>query len=63
MVLVQALRGPWQTTELENKLQLEQRQYRHQLLEEKLSEHKFWVDNDVYDLVDMSKHPPKNFVK
>ena len=42
--------------------QLEQRQYRHQFLEAKMSEHKSWVDNDVYDLVDMSKHPPKNFV-
>ena len=28
-----------------------------------MSEHKSWVDNDVYDLVDMSKHPPKHFVK
>ena len=28
-----------------------------------MSEHKSWVDNDVYDLVDMSKHPPNNFVK
>ena len=43
--------------------QLEQRQYRHQFLEAKMSEHKSWLDNDVYDLVDMSKHPPKNFVK
>ena len=39
--------------------QLEQRQYRHQFLEAKMSEHKSWVDNNVYDLVDMSKHPPK----
>ena len=43
--------------------QLEQRQYSHQLLEAKMSEHKSWVDNDVYDLVDMSKHPPNVFVK
>ena len=43
--------------------QLEQRQYRHQFLEAKMSEHKYGVDNDVYDLVDMSKHPPKNFVQ
>ena len=28
-----------------------------------MSEHKFWVDNDVYDIVAMSKHPPKHFVK
>ena len=43
--------------------QLEQRQYRQHFLEAKMSEHKSWVDNDVYDLVDMSKHPPNNFVK
>ena len=43
--------------------QLEQRQYRQQFLEAKMSEHKSWVDNDVYDLVDMSKHPRNNFVK
>ena len=43
--------------------QLEQRQYRHQFLEAEMREHKSWVDNDVYDLVDMSKYPPKNFVK
>jgi hypothetical protein len=43
--------------------QLEQRQYRHQDLEAKMSEHKSWVDNDVYYIVDMSKHPPKHFVK
>ena len=43
--------------------QLEQRQYRQQFLEAKMSEHKSWVDNDVCDLVDMSKHPPKDFVK
>ena len=28
-----------------------------------MSEHKSWVDNDVYDLVDVSKYPPKNLVK
>ena len=38
---------------------LEQRQYRQQFLEAKISEHKSWVDNDVYDLVDMNKHPAK----
>ena len=43
--------------------QLEQRQSRQQFLEATISEHKSWVDNDVYDLVDMSKHPPKNVVK
>ena len=43
--------------------QLEQRQYRHQFLEAKMNTHKSWVDNDVYDIVDMSKHPPNNFVK
>ena len=43
--------------------QLEQRQYRQRFLEAKMSEHKSWVDNDVYDLVDMSKHPPNKFVK
>ena len=41
----------------------ELRQYRQQFLEAKMSEHKYWVDNDVYDLVDMSKHPTKNCVK
>ena len=43
--------------------QLEQRQYRQHFLEAKMSEHRSWVDNDVYDLVDMSKHPPKNKLK
>ena len=43
--------------------QLEQRQYRQQLMEAKMSEHKSWVAKDVYDLVDMSKHTPNNFVK
>ena len=43
--------------------QLEQRQYRQQLLEAKMSEHKSWVDRDVYELVDKNQHPPKNFVK
>ena len=43
--------------------QLEQRQCRQQFLEAKMSEHKSWVHNDVYDLVDLSKHPPKYFVK
>ena len=38
--------------------QLEQRQYRQQLFEAKMSEHKFWVDNDVYDLVDMREDLP-----
>ena len=28
-----------------------------------MSEHKYLVDNDVYDLVDMRKTPPNNFVK
>ena len=28
-----------------------------------MSEHKSWVDNDVYDLVDMSKHQPQQMVK
>ena len=27
-----------------------------------MSEHKSWADNDVYDLVDMNKYPPNNFV-
>ena len=26
-------------------------------------EHNFWVDNDVYVLVDMRKGPPNNFAK
>ena len=43
--------------------QLEQRQYRQQLLDAKMSEFKLWVDNDVSDLVDMSKHPPKQLLK
>ena len=32
-------------------------------LEANSSEHKFWVDNDVYDIVDMRKHLPRSFVK
>ena len=24
---------------------------------------KSWVDNDVYDLIEMRKHPTKNFVR
>jgi hypothetical protein len=40
--------------------QLEQRQYRQQCLEAKVSEHKSWADNNVYGLVGMNKHPPKN---
>ena len=43
--------------------QLEQRQYRQQFLGAKISEHKSWVDNDVYELVDMNKHPPTIFSK
>ena len=43
--------------------QLEQIQYRQQFLEAKMSEHKSWVDNVVYDLVDTMKSPPKNFLK
>ena len=43
--------------------QLDQRQYRQQFLEAKMSEHKSWVYNDVYYLVDMRKPPPKHFVK
>ena len=43
--------------------QLEQRQYRQPFLAAKVSEHKSWVGNDVYDLVERSKHPPNNFVK
>ena len=44
-------------------IQLEQRQYRQQFLDAKMSEHTSWVDNDVYDLVDMRKTPPKNMSK
>ena len=44
-------------------IQLEQRQYRQQFLEANMREHKSWVDNDVYDLVDLRTSPPKNFVK
>ena len=36
---------------------------RQQFLEAKMSEHKSWVDNDVYDLVDMRTCLPTNFVK
>ena len=43
--------------------QLERRQYRQQFVEAKISEHKSWVDNDVYDLVDKNKHPPTNLSK
>ena len=43
--------------------QLEQRQYRQPFFEATMSEHKSWVDNDVCDLVNLSKHPPTNFVQ
>ena len=43
--------------------QKELRQYRQQFLEAKQSEQKSWLDNDVYDLIDMRKHPPRNCVK
>ena len=43
--------------------QVELQQYRQQFQDAKLNEHKSWVDNDVYDLIDMRKHPAKNFVK
>ena len=40
--------------------QLEQTQYRQQFREARLSEHKSWVDNNVYDIADMrKKHPHK----
>ena len=42
---------------------MELRQYRLQFQEAKQNEHKSWVDNDVYDLSDMRKHPARNFVK
>ena len=42
---------------------MEFRQYRLQFQEAKQHEHKSWVDNDVYDLMDMNKHPARNFVK
>ena len=43
--------------------QVELRQYRQQFQEAKQNDHKSWVDNDVYDLIDMRKHPARNFVK
>ena len=43
-------------------VQLEQRQCRQQFLEAEMSEHKSWVDNDVYDLVDMRKTPPNHML-
>ena len=43
--------------------QPEQRQYRQHFLEAKIGEHKSWVDNDVYDLVDIRKSSPDNSVK
>ena len=43
--------------------QMELRQYRLQFQEAKQNEHKSWVNNDVYDLIDMWKHPARNFVK
>ena len=42
---------------------MELRQYRLQVQEGKQHEHKSWVDNDVYDLANMRKHPDRNFVK
>ena len=43
--------------------QMELRQYRLQFQETKQNEHKSWVNNDVYDRIDMRKHPARNFVK
>ena len=28
-----------------------------------MNEHKYWVENNVYDLVDMSKRPLRNLVR
>ena len=42
---------------------MELRQYRLQFQEAKLHEHKSWVDNDLDDLMNMRKHPARNFVK
>ena len=38
------------------------RKYRHQFDEAKKLEHQSWIDNDVFDLVDLRKHHAKNFV-
>ena len=43
--------------------QMELRQYRLQFQEAIQNEHKSWIDIDVYDLIDIRKHPAKNFVK
>ena len=43
--------------------ELEHRQYRQQFLEASMREHKSWVDNVVYDLVDMRTSPPNNLSK
>ena len=42
---------------------MELRQYLLQVQEAKQHEHKSLVDNDVYDLIDMRKHPARKFVK
>jgi hypothetical protein len=40
----------------------DQRQYAKQFAEAKQAEYQSWRDNEVFDLVDMRKHPAKNFV-
>ena len=42
---------------------MELRQYRLQFQEAKQHEHNSWVDINVYDIIDMRKHPVRNFVK
>ena len=39
--------------------QLELRQYRQQLVEATHNGHKYWVGNDVYNLIDMRQNHPK----
>ena len=52
----QGARKPKAEKKLERKLsELKQRQYRHPSSEAKMNQHKSWVDNDAYDLVDMRK--------
>jgi hypothetical protein len=38
----------------------EQRQFKKQFMEAKKKEFQSWVDNDVFELLGMRKHPPKN---
>ena len=38
------------------------RQYSKQFAEAKALEYQSWLDNQVFELVDLRRHPPRNFV-